>query len=105
MFIRTGFCIYFFDDLQRNPTELRRSILHFLRADPDKPSRRLTADYNSLGWDGKASVYRQSAIACGSILQEGAGRPVRGDWEGQPEIGRHDTVFRYSFLRGIGRLF
>src|SRR6266480_1308226 len=24
-------------------------------------------------------------------------RPVQGDWEGQPEIGRHDTVFRYSF--------
>jgi len=26
---------------------LRRSILHFLGADPDKPSSRLTADYNS----------------------------------------------------------
>ena len=41
------FRIYFFDDLQRNPAELRRSILHFLGADPDKPSRRVTADYNS----------------------------------------------------------
>ncbi len=44
------FRIYFFDDLQRNPAELRRSILHFLGADPDKPSRRVTADYNS--WAG-----------------------------------------------------
>ena len=44
------FRVYFFDDLQRNPTELRRSILHFLGADPDKKSDRLTADYNS--WAG-----------------------------------------------------
>ena len=42
------FRIYFFDDLQRNPTELRRSILRFLDADPDKPGRRAMADYN--GW-------------------------------------------------------
>ena len=41
------FRVYFFDDLQRNPAELRRSILRFLDADPDKPGSRLTADYNS----------------------------------------------------------
>jgi len=41
------FRVYFFDDLQSNPVELRRSILCFLGADPDKPSSRLTADYNS----------------------------------------------------------
>lgn len=41
------FRIYFFDDLERNPTELRRSILHFLGSDPEKPSGRLKADYNS----------------------------------------------------------
>jgi hypothetical protein len=41
------FRVYFFDDLQRNPAELRRSILSFLGADPDKPGSRLTADYNS----------------------------------------------------------
>ncbi len=41
------FRVYFFDDLQRNPAELRRSILRFLGADPDKPSGRLNADYNS----------------------------------------------------------
>jgi hypothetical protein len=41
------FRVYFFDDLQSNPAELRRSILCFLAADPDKPSTRLTADYNS----------------------------------------------------------
>src|SRR5215475_14766623 len=41
------FRVYFFDDLQNNPAELRRSILHFLGADPDKPGSRLSADYNT----------------------------------------------------------
>jgi Sulfotransferase family len=41
------FRVYFFDDLQSNPAELRRSILRFLGANPDKPGSRLTADYNS----------------------------------------------------------
>ena len=41
------FRVYFFDDLQRNPAELRRSILHFLGADPEKPSLRVTVDHNS----------------------------------------------------------
>ena len=41
------FRIYFFDDLERNPTELRRSILGFLGADPDKPASRVPADFNS----------------------------------------------------------
>src|SRR5262252_6142776 len=44
------FRIYFFDDLQRNPTELRRSILDYLGADPDKSSNRAMADHNS--WAG-----------------------------------------------------
>ena len=41
------FRIYFFDDLQRNPTELRRSILGFLGADPNKPASRVPANDNS----------------------------------------------------------
>src|SRR5262249_24239198 len=41
------FRIYFFDDLQRNPAELRRSILDFLGADPDKSGSRVPADYNN----------------------------------------------------------
>ena len=41
------FRVYFFDDLQGDPAELRRSILRFLGADPAKPSGRLNADYNS----------------------------------------------------------
>ncbi len=41
------FRVYFFDDLQRNAAELRRSILCFLGANPDKQGTRLTADYNS----------------------------------------------------------
>jgi hypothetical protein len=44
------FQTYFFDDLQRNPAELRRSILCFLSADPDKPSDRQATDSNS--WSG-----------------------------------------------------
>jgi hypothetical protein len=45
------FRVYFFDDLQNNPSELRRSILRFLGADPDPswggPGARLSAEYNS----------------------------------------------------------
>lgn len=41
------FRVYFFDDLQRNPAELRRSILRFLGADPDKSGSRLTPDHRS----------------------------------------------------------
>ena len=41
------FHVYFFDDLQNNPTELRRAILRFLGADADKPGTRLSADHNS----------------------------------------------------------
>ena len=41
------FRLYFFDDLQRNPAELRRCILHFLGADPNKPSGRLRANHKS----------------------------------------------------------
>jgi hypothetical protein len=43
------FRICFFDDLEKNPTELRRSILEFLGADPNKPSSRVPVDYNSWG--------------------------------------------------------
>jgi hypothetical protein len=41
------FRVYFFDDLQKNPAELRRSILSFLGADPDKPTNRLPTNHNS----------------------------------------------------------
>jgi hypothetical protein len=40
------FRIYFFDDLEKNPAELRRSILLFLGGDPNKPGGRLKADDN-----------------------------------------------------------
>jgi hypothetical protein len=36
-----NFRLYFFDDLEENPAELRRSILRFLGGDPEKPSGRL----------------------------------------------------------------
>jgi hypothetical protein len=42
-----NFRLYFFDDLEENPAELRRSILGFLGGDPDKPSGRLKPGYNN----------------------------------------------------------
>lgn len=47
------FRTYFFDDLQKNPTELRRSILDFLGADPDKAKGEVTTDHNSWATVGK----------------------------------------------------
>jgi hypothetical protein len=80
------FRIYFFDDLQRNPAELRRSILHFLGADPNKQSRRVTGDCNS--WAGVeklpltdkvrshlAQFFKKELKACAARL----GGPAR-DW-------------------------
>jgi hypothetical protein len=43
------FRVYFFEDLKENAAGLRRSILGFLGADPDKPSGALSADYNGQG--------------------------------------------------------
>lgn len=47
------FRTYFFDDLQRNPTELRRCILDFLGADPDKVECGMPAGHNSWARMGK----------------------------------------------------
>ena len=41
-----NFWVYFFDDLMENPAELRRSILHFLGGDPEKPSGGLRPEDN-----------------------------------------------------------
>jgi hypothetical protein len=56
------FRVYFFDDLERNPTELRRSILDFLGADPDKPSGRFRADHNSSA--GKEKLQLTDKVRC-----------------------------------------
>jgi hypothetical protein len=42
-----NFHVYFFDDLKENPAELRRSILHFLGGDPEKPSGQLKTNENN----------------------------------------------------------
>src|SRR5215813_5723825 len=47
------FRIYFFDDLQRNPTELRRRILNFLGANPDKAGTSVPVAHNSWSRMGK----------------------------------------------------
>jgi hypothetical protein len=54
------FRVYFFDDLQRNPIELRRSILQFLGADPDKPIAQSRANYNS--WAGMEKLPLASKV-------------------------------------------
>jgi Sulfotransferase family len=41
------FRVYFFDDLEKNPVELRHAILLFLGGDPNKRSRQLKADGNN----------------------------------------------------------
>jgi hypothetical protein len=56
------FRVYFFDDLQQNPAELRRSILFFLGADPDKPSGPLNADYNGQG--GREKLRLTDKVRC-----------------------------------------
>jgi hypothetical protein len=80
------FRIYFFDDLQRNPTELRRSVLDFLGADPDKSGSRVTADYNNWARMEKlpltdkvrshlAQFFKKELKTCAALL----GGPAR-DW-------------------------
>jgi hypothetical protein len=79
------FRVYFFDDLQINPAELRRSILRFLGADPEKSGNRLTEDYNS--WTGMeklpltnnvrshlAKFFKKELKSCAARL----GGPARG---------------------------
>jgi hypothetical protein len=39
--------VFFFDELQRNPAELRQSVIAFLGGDPAKPSGQLRPEYNS----------------------------------------------------------
>jgi hypothetical protein len=83
------FRVYFFDDLQRNPAELQRSIFRFLGADPDKLSSRLTANDNSWARMEKlpltskvrshlARFFKKELETCAARL----GGPAR-DWPGR----------------------
>jgi hypothetical protein len=60
------FRVYFFDDLESNPAGLRRSIVKFLGADPEKPSGRLKVDHNS---DGGRNKLRLTAKVRSRIAQ------------------------------------
>jgi hypothetical protein len=73
------FRLFFFDDLERNPIELRRSILHFLGADSNKSSGRLRADYNNSAGKEKlqltdkvrshvAKFFKDELLACAKEL-------------------------------------
>lgn len=77
------FRVYFFDDLEKDPAELRQSIIHFLGGDPEKPSRarashksneskeklKLTEDVRS----HLARFYESELKACASELGGRAG--------------------------------
>ena len=78
------FHIFFFDDLERNPVELRRSILWFLGSDPDKPGVQSRADHISNGQKKKlrptdkvrsslAQFFKEELKACATEL----GGPAR----------------------------
>jgi hypothetical protein len=41
------FQVYFFDDLKRDPVEVRRAIISFLGGNPEKRSGELSADHNT----------------------------------------------------------
>ena len=83
------FRVYFFDDLQNDPAELRRSVLSFLGADPDKASKRFSVDHNS--WTGMekltltdkvrshlAQFFKKELKTCAARL----GGPAK-DWPGR----------------------
>ena len=78
------FHIFFFDDLERNPVELRRSILRFLGSDPDKLGVRSQADHVGNGQKKKirltdkvrsslAQFFKEELKACATEL----GGPAR----------------------------
>jgi Sulfotransferase family len=50
------FQIYFFDDLKRDPADLRASIIAFLGGNAAKPSGTLTADHNAKATKQKLSL-------------------------------------------------
>jgi hypothetical protein len=103
------FRIYFFDDLQRNPTELRRSVLDFLGADPDKSSSRVTADYNSWARMEKllltdkvrshlAQFFKKELKTCATVL----GGPAK-DWPAR--YGFSLLLFVWDLLDDMDLLF
>jgi hypothetical protein len=103
------FRVYFFDDLQRNPSELRRSILRFLDADPDKPGSRVMADYKSWARMEKlpltdevrshlAHFFRKELKACAARL----GGPAR-DWPAR--YGFSLLLFLWDLVDDLDLLF
>ena len=103
------FRIYFYDDLQKNPSELRRSILDFLGADPGKSGSRMPADYNSWAKAEKllltekvrshlAQFFKNELKSCAARL----GGPAR-DWPAR--YGFSLIGFFWDLLDDIDLLF
>jgi hypothetical protein len=103
------FRIYFYDDLQKNPTELRRSILDFLGADPGKSGSWMPADYNCWATAEKllltervrahlAQFFKKELKSCAARL----GGPAR-DWPAR--YGFSLLVFFWDLLDDIDLLF
>ena len=64
------FRIYFFDDLKENAAELRRTILTFLGANPDKPSGPIKPDYNGQGGKEKLQLTDKVRSCLGEFFEE-----------------------------------
>jgi hypothetical protein len=103
------FRIYFFDDLEKDPAELRRSILLFLGADPDKPSGRIAAEQNHDAGKEKlqltdnvrsrvAQFFEQELKACATNL----GGPAK-HWPAR--YGFSLLVFAMQFLDDLDIFF
>ena len=82
-------CVYFFDELKRDPVKLRASIIAFLGGDPKKPSGQLPPDHNAKARKEKvtltesarkhlANFFKQELRACATEL----GGPA-ADWPGR----------------------
>ena len=94
------FRIYFFDDLERNPTTLRRRILHFLGADPEKRSERVPP-ITMPTLAREALPHRQSAGPSGSVFRTGVeGLRSRARWTCERMAGTI-WVFTATVLLGL----
>jgi hypothetical protein len=60
------FRVYFFDDLEKDPAGLRRTILQFLGSDPEKPSGRLRPEHNK---DAGIKKLRLTDKVCARVAQ------------------------------------
>jgi hypothetical protein len=64
------FRVYFFDDLKRDPVNLRTSIVTFLGGDPQKPSGALPPDHNAKAEKQKLSLTKSGRVHLAKLFRE-----------------------------------